>query len=371
MRDKTCRQCGKEIERSTRPRSAYCSHYCCYTAMNNRRVPDGPTITKLCEVCGTAFKCGHGHRKRNSRYCCGECAQSAKTAAIKKIQYDRSMQIKRKIYTCEHCGKSFQRYNAGPKKYCSIECRIASTKSEQRSCGHCGSSYMAAPKSRSRFCTVDCANMHESQKHEKSRREKEVIKKEAAAKKLSRDRAMCARLLMRYRHTKNAADAARDMRVSETEANRLLKMSQSYRRMRKKISTESKWRKQMSKCKILSRLYPKEKHLCDQMQWRLLECGIRFEREVSVGNDRGRRADFIVHVNDGMVLVEAKNTSHTSDVDCCMGQALVRAVSVNAKPMCVFPSDVDIGDTARQSAATLGVLIADENNFIEVSRNAV
>jgi hypothetical protein len=175
----------------------------------------------------------------------------------------------------------------------------------------------------------------------------------------------CARRLALFRKCKNAAEVARLVGEPESMTHGFLDACRGYRRTQAAKASESKWRKNATKAGRLSILFPKERLFCRRIEELLRAASIPFAREVDVPGPTGRRVDFMVRDLFRTWVVEAKNSSHTSDIDCCIGQAVTRAIAFRGVPVVAFPSDLKIDTTALEACKTLGVIVVDETNIIQ------
>ncbi len=360
-----CKTCGGEIDRALHPRSAYCCAACGHNGRQAAYRSHDVFIVKACPWCGKKFKCGRGYKPRHSIYCGAKCLEASSQTKQEDRRAHETMQKVRKVYACQKCGSEFRRYGCGPKKYCSIECRESATKTDRRTCEECGGEYMAAPKSRTRFCTEACFQTNESRKCSEDRKRKTRKKVIADALKKRTDRAEAATRLRLFRRVGSCADVARQLGESETKTNTYLRMCKAYRRAQKKRSKESKYNRDLRRVLAVSRKYPKERLFCDEIERALIAASFTYKRECPVANDSGRRTDFFVGSLFGSYVVEAKNINRTKDVDCAIGQAMVRGRALGAAPIVAFPSDIEIDALALRSCKELGVLVATEETILD------
>jgi hypothetical protein len=353
-----CALCGNLIDRANRPRSIACSQKC------------SNAITQRLNRSGMrSYKCAYCAKQYTGRprvYCGSECRRQAmnelsKHKTIKK-QYDKPTSA-----ICKHCGEEYPlNPESKNRKYCSIGCAKLAFKTHKATCIRCGIEFMREPKSKQKFCGIECSSIAESEKHASARLIKDEVRRRQNAEKLQRKkehRHQCAIRLALFRKHKSNAAVSRILQEPETTTHGYLKGNKAYSRIQKQKSKFSAWRKNGTKSGMISSLYPKEKLLCDEIEKRISEKKAYYEREIVVIGNTKRRADFIVSTLYGKFIVEAKNTNYTSDVDCAIGQALVRSIPFDAIPVVAFPSDLVIDSVALESARRLGVRVVDETSI--------
>lgn len=152
-----CRQCGKRIE--TKGNKKFCSKIC--KARFNYEKKVGPKPNKLCKECGNPIP--HSAR-RNTIYCCKECAKRALNKANnerRKLKRERE----KKPIKCKYCNDEFIPRN-GNQKYCSKACCSADRYYRNRAknpkeplkktCPICGCVFFTNT-SKKRYCSTPCA----------------------------------------------------------------------------------------------------------------------------------------------------------------------------------------------------------------------
>jgi len=141
---KSCERCDTSFEvggAGGRPLNAkFCTRACWATARKS-------SATKTCEQCQNEFRVGgHGGRPRDQRFCshacqgasrkrrtacevCGKSVGRGKRKFCSRECYYKSERLTIKLqFTCDRCGKNFERYPSqrrlgNRKSYCSAACR--------------------------------------------------------------------------------------------------------------------------------------------------------------------------------------------------------------------------------------------------------
>lgn len=112
-------------------------------------------FTKICPVCGTAFKTYITFKK----YCCHKCAVKGASLRKEKGVQPRVIVIKK----CAACGKEFESHSSRH-RYCSAECRLScatarakdkhSASIEKQICAYCGNEFSA--ERIKKYCSDEC-----------------------------------------------------------------------------------------------------------------------------------------------------------------------------------------------------------------------
>lgn len=70
---------------------------------------------------------------------------------------------KKKIFTCDHCGKQYEASDQGKNRYCSEKCKRRHVYQENIRpfiCQHCGKTFSANRHNKPKFCSIRCAQAH-------------------------------------------------------------------------------------------------------------------------------------------------------------------------------------------------------------------
>jgi len=362
-----CAMCGVQIDRYRFPRAVVCGANCRRKKAYLTRAMLRKPVERRCKMCGVPFFASYTTKtgtmgKTQRKYCSAGCAREALRES-REIDLATVEALRVKTRTCEHCGNEFRvrRMVDGQKKYCSKQCRRRAQKIKTATCKRCGIEFKHAPKEKGRFCSVECVSAFESDRFAAMREKRRV----AEVEKRRTFRHNSALRLMAFRSCKSAAEVARQFGETESITHGFLGKCRGYKRIQAAKAKKSKWRKVATSAGRLSVLFPKERLFCKHLE-QLLSCArIPFAREVDVPGPTGRRVDFLIKNLFKMWVVEAKNSSHTSDIDCCIGQAITRAIAFRGVPVVAFPSDLKIDSTAIDACEALGVTVVNELNIIE------
>jgi len=323
----------------------------------------GVAVFGLCAMCGKRFqKKLTGRYGKSRKYCSAECARE-KLLQTRLIDQASHEDHRKQVGACEHCGKEYRirRQKDGMRKYCTAKCKNDAAKVVDKICERCGKSFKGFKRKSNRFCSTECYSVSESERFAMQRE----AKRTADEKKRVEFRHQSALRLSAFRKLKSAVAVAKQFGEPDNTTHNYIDGCRGYKRIQKLKTVESKWRITMTKAGRISTLFPKERLFCQHLENLLRKAVIPFLREADVPGPTGRRVDFLIKDLYRMWIVEAKNSSHTSDVDCCVGQAMVRALAFKGVPVVAFPSDLEIDATARAACESLGVVFVTELDIIQ------
>ena len=299
---------------------------------------------------------------------------------------------------CENCGNPFS--NPTPRKHCSKECRLEAFKEKQahrakpRKCKTCGVLFKASkawtshsfcsdacrpkqpescawcngpmPEQRGllvdKYCCTDCKRDALRDRNTKKARERKKQREKDKRTKI-------ATALRMLRSGKTREEIANHFSMQSCV--QLLLGSRIYARISAKRRKESKYAAKELRNRRRSVIGKSEKDFNRIVHAAIERCGMQVQSEVAADKHTGRRVDMLVTVGMIRYAIEAKHTNRTCCVDECIGQALVKAHSMKANPVCVFPSDLPVDKVAYNAGTHLKVLIANEKTICGVLRSGL
>ncbi len=123
--------------------------------------------------------------------------------------------------------------------------------------------------------------------------------------------------------------------------------------------------------KTLSKLFEDENHFCDVVERKILGAAFNYTREAyKITQDKLRRCDFVIsiktrHQQNVKIAVECKIDQKTTNMDCCLGQAIVSAAIHDATPCVCVPSDFHPDKDYTEACKKYGIILCNEINVIE------
>ncbi len=357
-----CKICGRLINKTQHPRASYCSARCRVSRYYhaNKNIPE---ITKTCPQCGEEWtKKLNEVRKRI--FCSVGCMKKAQRERAAEITLARQI-AKPKTDTCVQCGCE---YKIGPtskgRKYCSVKCERNAAKVKESICHKCGVVFSHEKKAKAKYCSTDCFIETEREKWRAYRQKRDHEKKERDAKRNAIRKKEAHKRLIVFRETGSNAETARRFNEPESTTHAYLKRLPEYKAAQKTRSKKSEWKKSGLKRGMISDLYKMERFFCNKIESLLIKAGFDYQREAQAKGASRRKVDFIITTLFGVYVVEAKNTNHTSDIDCAIGQSMVRALPFKGVPVVAVPSDLRIDPVALNAARSYGIRVVTEKTII-------
>jgi transposase len=190
------------------------------------------------------------------------------------------------------------------------------------------------------------------------------IKKQAETKH-SDARKVIARIIKLWRSGNHIKQIAKMFGRSESWVHSRAIYCRGYKKKSRQRIAESKWRSMEQRSRCQSAKYKNEKTFSDCVYNQVKDNFDVVKREEPASNHGDmRRVDLFVMDGLFRYAIELKNTNRSARSDQCFGQALVKAVQMNAIPVCVWPDDVRIDIVIKQAAKHYGCIVCNESELI-------